>query len=70
MNRAQLLAQYDIIDGPELRASLLLGRAPLRAMLHCLRDRLMIDEAAQLGDQIPVSWRVSIPPEQRPRARR
>ena len=23
-------------------------------MLHCLRDRLTIDEAAQLGDQLPM----------------
>jgi uncharacterized protein (DUF2267 family) len=26
----------------------------LRAVLHCLRDRLTIDEAAQLGDQLPI----------------
>ena len=26
----------------------------LRAVLHCLRDRLMINEAAQLGDQLPM----------------
>jgi uncharacterized protein (DUF2267 family) len=26
----------------------------LRAVLHCLRDRLTIDEAAQLGDQLPM----------------
>jgi uncharacterized protein (DUF2267 family) len=26
----------------------------LRAVLHCLRDRLPIDEAAQLGDQLPM----------------
>jgi uncharacterized protein (DUF2267 family) len=26
----------------------------LRAVLHCLRDRLTIDEAAQLGDQFPM----------------
>jgi uncharacterized protein (DUF2267 family) len=25
----------------------------LRAVLHCLRDRLTVDEAAQLGDQLP-----------------
>ena len=23
-------------------------------MLHCLRDRLTVDEAAQLGDQLPM----------------
>jgi uncharacterized protein (DUF2267 family) len=26
----------------------------LRAVSHCLRDRLTIDEAAQLGDQLPM----------------
>jgi uncharacterized protein (DUF2267 family) len=26
----------------------------LRAVLHCLRDRLTMDEAAQLGDQLPM----------------
>jgi uncharacterized protein (DUF2267 family) len=26
----------------------------LRAVLHCLRDRLTIDEAAHLGDQLPM----------------
>jgi uncharacterized protein (DUF2267 family) len=26
----------------------------LRAVLHCLRDRLTIQEAAQLGDQMPM----------------
>jgi uncharacterized protein (DUF2267 family) len=26
----------------------------LRAVLHCLRDRLTTDEAAQLGDQLPM----------------
>jgi uncharacterized protein (DUF2267 family) len=26
----------------------------LSAVLHCLRDRLTIDEAAQLGDQLPM----------------
>jgi uncharacterized protein (DUF2267 family) len=26
----------------------------LRAVLHCLRDRLTINEAAQLGDQFPM----------------
>jgi uncharacterized protein (DUF2267 family) len=26
----------------------------LRAVLHCLRDRLTVDEAAQLGDQLPM----------------
>jgi uncharacterized protein (DUF2267 family) len=26
----------------------------LRAVLHCLRDRLTINEAAQLGDQLPL----------------
>lgn len=26
----------------------------LRAVLHCLRDRLPIDEATQLGDQLPM----------------
>jgi uncharacterized protein (DUF2267 family) len=26
----------------------------LRAVLHCLRDRLTINEAAQLGDQLPI----------------
>jgi uncharacterized protein (DUF2267 family) len=26
----------------------------LRAVLHCLRDRLTVDEAAQLGDQFPM----------------
>jgi len=26
----------------------------LRAVLHCLRDRLPINEAAQLGDQLPM----------------
>ncbi|WP_426437427.1 DUF2267 domain-containing protein [Bradyrhizobium genosp. P] len=26
----------------------------LRAVLHCLRDRLIIDEAAHLGDQLPM----------------
>jgi uncharacterized protein (DUF2267 family) len=26
----------------------------LRAVLHCLRDRLTVDEAAHLGDQLPM----------------
>lgn len=26
----------------------------LRAVLHCLRDRLTVDEATQLGDQLPM----------------
>ena len=26
----------------------------LRAVLHCLRDRLTVEEAAQLGDQLPM----------------
>jgi uncharacterized protein (DUF2267 family) len=26
----------------------------LRAVLHCLRDRLRVEEAAQLGDQLPM----------------
>jgi uncharacterized protein (DUF2267 family) len=26
----------------------------LRAVLHCLRDRLMVNEAAQFGDQLPM----------------
>jgi hypothetical protein len=26
----------------------------LRAVLHCLRDRLTINEAAHLGDQVPI----------------
>jgi uncharacterized protein (DUF2267 family) len=26
----------------------------LRAVLHCLRDRLTVEEAAQLGDQLPI----------------
>jgi uncharacterized protein (DUF2267 family) len=26
----------------------------LRAVLHCLRDRLTVGEAAQLGDQLPM----------------
>ena len=26
----------------------------LRAVLHCLRDRLTVEEAAQLGDQFPM----------------
>jgi uncharacterized protein (DUF2267 family) len=26
----------------------------LRAVLHCLRDRLTVNEAAQLGDQLPM----------------
>jgi uncharacterized protein (DUF2267 family) len=30
------------------------GYQALRAVLHCLRDRLTIDEAAQLGDQLPM----------------
>jgi uncharacterized protein (DUF2267 family) len=29
----------------------------LRAVLHCLHDRLTIDEAAQLGDQLPTPVR-------------
>jgi uncharacterized protein (DUF2267 family) len=27
---------------------------PLRAVLHCLRARLIVDEAAHLGDQQPM----------------
>ena len=31
----------------------------LRAVLHCLRDHLIIDEVAHLGDQLPMLVRAS-----------
>jgi uncharacterized protein (DUF2267 family) len=42
------MAQEDRAVGPDRHRAY----HPLRAMLHCLRDRLTVDEVAQLGDQL------------------
>jgi hypothetical protein len=44
------MAQEDRAVGPDRHRAY----HPLRAVLHCLRDRLTVDEAAQLGDQLPM----------------
>lgn len=51
----------------DLNADRHLAYQALRAVLHCLRDRLTVDEAAHLGDQLPMlirgiyyeSWRTA-----------
>jgi uncharacterized protein (DUF2267 family) len=44
------LKEIEGVLGPERRRAY----QALRAVLHCLRDRLTVDEAAQLGDQLPM----------------
>jgi uncharacterized protein (DUF2267 family) len=44
------LKEIEHVLGPDRRRAY----QALRAVLHCLRDRLPIDEAAQLGDQLPM----------------
>src|SRR5205085_622817 len=43
------LGVFEVLDPDRHRAY-----HALRAVLHCLRDRLTVDEAAQLGDQLPM----------------
>jgi uncharacterized protein (DUF2267 family) len=44
------LKEIEQVLGPDRRRAY----QALRAVRHCLRDRLPIDEAAQLGDQLPM----------------